>query len=132
LGWRSLVGFTKQKLQYSNPKRQEWGWIGEALCKANPAPCRSESSMLRTRTRLVTFRVTDDELEQLKTACERQGSRCLSDFARSTVLSRLVSSESVSNKMLDQERRILALEASMARLDGAAGGSNVEGAVSER
>jgi len=88
--------------------------------------------MLRTRTRLVTFRLTDDELERLKIACDRQGARCLSDFARSTMLSSLVSSESTSDKMLDQERRILALEASMSRLVNALAGSNVELAASER
>lgn len=88
--------------------------------------------MLRTRTRLVTFRLTDDELERLKIACDRQGARCLSDFARSTMLSSLINSESVSDKMLSLERRIIALEASMSRLVSAVAGSNVELASSER
>jgi hypothetical protein len=88
--------------------------------------------MLRTRTLLVTFRLTDDELERLKIACDRLGARCLSDFAHSTMLSSLVSSESTSEKMPDQERHILALEASMSRLVNALAGSNVEFAASER
>ena len=88
--------------------------------------------MLRTRTRLVTFRLTDDELERLKIACDRQGARCLSDFARSTMLNSLVCSESTSEKMPDQKRRILALEASMSRLVNALAGPNVELAASER
>jgi hypothetical protein len=88
--------------------------------------------MLRTRTRLVTFRLTDDELERLKIACARQGARCLSDFSRNTMLGNLVNSESMNEKMLDQERRILALEASMSRLVNALAGSNADLAVSER
>ena len=88
--------------------------------------------MLRTRTRLVTFRLTDDELERLKIACDRQGARCLSDFARSTMLSSLSNSESIGDKMLDLERRILAIEASMSRFVSALAGSNVELASSER
>jgi uncharacterized protein (DUF1778 family) len=88
--------------------------------------------MLRTRTRLVTFRLTDDELERLKVACDQQGARCLSDFARSTMLSSLISSESINDKVRDQERRILALEASMSRLVSALDGSNAELAASER
>jgi hypothetical protein len=88
--------------------------------------------MLRTRTRLVSFRLTDDELERLKTACDQQGARCLSDFARSTMLSSLVSSDSVNDSLRDQERRLFALEASMFRLVSALAGSNVELASSER
>lgn len=88
--------------------------------------------MLRTRTRLVTFRVTDDELDRLKIACDRQGARCLSDFARSAMLSILLNSESLSDKMVHLDRRIFALEASMSRLVDALAGSNVELAASER
>src|SRR5450759_4168274 len=42
--------------------------------------------MEKVRGRLVNFRVTDDEFEQLKTACDRQGARCLSAFARKIML----------------------------------------------
>src|ERR1017187_9362681 len=42
--------------------------------------------MSTARTRLVNFRVTDEEFERLKTASGRQGARCLSDFARGVML----------------------------------------------
>ena len=42
--------------------------------------------MEKVRGRLVNFRVTDDEFEQLKIACDRQGARCLSAFARKMML----------------------------------------------
>ena len=43
--------------------------------------------MQKVRSRLVNFRVTDDEFRQLKDASDRQGARCLSAFARKMVLS---------------------------------------------
>ena len=42
--------------------------------------------MLKTRDRLVNFRVTQDELDYLKVACAAKGARSVSDFARSAVL----------------------------------------------
>ena len=42
--------------------------------------------MDKIRNRLVNFRVTDEELERLKTASILKQSRCLSEFARSVVL----------------------------------------------
>jgi hypothetical protein len=38
------------------------------------------------RTRLVVFRVTQDEYDCLKKACSSQGARNISDFARSELL----------------------------------------------
>ena len=42
----------------------------------------------RPRTRLVNFRVSDDEYEILRTACVQRGARSISDFARLAVLGR--------------------------------------------
>ena len=42
--------------------------------------------MEKIRNRLVNFRVTDEELQRLKTASALKRSRCLSEFARSVVL----------------------------------------------
>ena len=42
--------------------------------------------MLKTRARLVNFRVTQEELDYLKRACAERGARSVSDFARSAVL----------------------------------------------
>ena len=46
-------------------------------------------SVLRPRNRLVNFRLSEDEFENLRQSCERFGARSISDFARSSVLSRL-------------------------------------------
>ena len=43
-------------------------------------------AVLKTRNRLVNFRLTQEELESLKMACLVTGSRNLSDFARGAVL----------------------------------------------
>jgi hypothetical protein len=41
---------------------------------------------MNVRTRLVNFRVTDEEYEQLQQAAARCGARSLSDYARQTLL----------------------------------------------
>lgn len=42
--------------------------------------------MNKNRTRLVSFRLTPDELENLRVACLLKGARNVSDFARGAVL----------------------------------------------
>jgi hypothetical protein len=44
-------------------------------------------SVLKRRSRLVTFRVSNEEFDQLKRICVSSGSRSISDFARTAVLS---------------------------------------------
>lgn len=67
--------------------------------------------MQKVRNHLVNFRVTDEELEQIKNACDRQGARCLSHFVRDLVLgSPHVDSENVVTKIAGLDRRITALE----------------------
>ena len=46
-------------------------------------------SVLRPRNRLVNFRLSEDEFEKLRDCCASFGARSISDFARSSVLSRL-------------------------------------------
>ena len=41
----------------------------------------------RPRTRLVNFRLSEDEFLKLKDTCARSGARSVSDYARSAVLS---------------------------------------------
>lgn len=41
----------------------------------------------RPRTRLVNFRLSEDEFLMLKDTCARSGARSVSDYARSAVLS---------------------------------------------
>ncbi len=83
--------------------------------------------MYRLRSRIVNFRVTDEEFEQLKIASNLQGSRCLSDFARSVMLTTagapLVPGGSpapVDSRLQSVEQRLAALESSVARLEDAA------------
>jgi hypothetical protein len=42
--------------------------------------------VLNPRTRLVNFRVSEDEFLYLKESCARSGARSISDYARSAVL----------------------------------------------
>ena len=42
--------------------------------------------MLKTRNRIVNFRVTEDEFTRLRTASMENGARCLSDYARTAIL----------------------------------------------
>ena len=43
-------------------------------------------SPFQRRTRTVIFRLTDNEYEQLKSACEKRGARTVSDYARTELL----------------------------------------------
>ena len=89
--------------------------------------------MQKVRTRLVNFRVTDEEFAQLKSACDRQGARCLSDFARNAMLtSPNLDPESFVSKFVVLERRIASLETSMSRLHSALAGVDGELSVSEK
>jgi hypothetical protein len=45
--------------------------------------------MLKTRNRIVNFRVTEDEFMRMRTASIDKGSRCLSDYARDAILKTL-------------------------------------------
>jgi hypothetical protein len=42
--------------------------------------------MLKTRNRIINFRVTEDEFTRLRTASVENGARCLSDYARNAIL----------------------------------------------
>jgi hypothetical protein len=74
--------------------------------------------MRQIRSRLVNFRVTDEELKQLKTASDRQGARCLSDFARSIMFG-----GTYDDRLLRMDHRLTGVEQSMARLVEALSGS---------
>jgi hypothetical protein len=73
--------------------------------------------MQNVRGKLVNFRVTDDEFNQLKMACDRHGARCLSAFARKMVLSTFnTDGENVADSLLALDRRLTTLEDSLSRL----------------
>jgi hypothetical protein len=72
--------------------------------------------------RLVNFRVTEAEYQQLRDACVTQGARCVSDFARQATLCRTQRSigeteaESAAQAPHDLIRGISELATSMTRL----------------
>lgn len=69
------------------------------------------------RGKLVNFRVSDAEFEQLKAASSRYGARCLSAFARKMVLSATEDSgQNLSERLTDLDRRLSTLEGSLGRL----------------
>ena len=73
--------------------------------------------MQKVRSRLVNFRVTDDEFQQLKDASDRHGARCLSAFARNMVLSAgAVEGGKQIDELASLGHRLSILEESMARL----------------
>jgi hypothetical protein len=65
--------------------------------------------------------VTDEELERLKTASDRQGARCLSDFARSIMFG-----GTYDDRLLSLDQRLTGVERSMARLVEAVSGSRLQ------
>jgi hypothetical protein len=80
--------------------------------------------MNKIRRRLVNFRVTDQEFERIKTASDRQGARCISEFARAVMLnggrpdtaSDSAESFNLNDKLLSFERRLAMLELYVSRL----------------
>ena len=88
--------------------------------------------MSKARTRLVNFRVTDEEFERLKSASGRQGSRCLSDFARSMMLGQPNCHSSADDeRLLSFDRRLTSLERSLSRLVDVLAGTPFQTAGSE-
>ena len=73
--------------------------------------------MPKLRGRLINFRVTDDEFEQLKTACDRNGASCLSAFARKVMLNAPdTANEELAGQVAVLERRLAVLEDSLSRI----------------
>ena len=88
--------------------------------------------MQKVRSRLINFRVTDEELEQLKTAATVQGSRCLSEFARLVMLGTATGAQERPDGKLSQfDRRLNVLEANVARLVDALASEKAAGRKSE-
>ncbi len=78
--------------------------------------------VIKPRTRLVNFRLTDDEYDHLIAACSLRGARSLSDFARSAVL-RLADPQTeavgyLQCRLTTLDERVLELEDRIKRLIG--------------
>ena len=81
--------------------------------------------MLKTRNRIINFRVTEDEFMRLRDASVERGCRCLSEFARIALLRSLESApeENTSapnghEKILTLELRVGLVELGLSRLEG--------------
>jgi hypothetical protein len=101
----------------------------------------SRSRMVRVRTRMLTFRVTEDEHERLQTASNACGARCLSDFLRQAALDALgrwavrnlaptgsgaaAPAPSSSQQLVSVEQRLSNLEAKISALIGSLGSQPV-------
>ena len=73
--------------------------------------------MPKPRGRFINFRVTDDELKQLKLACDQQGASCLSAFARTVILNvPIASGEDFGGRLAALDHRISLMELSLSRL----------------
>jgi hypothetical protein len=89
--------------------------------------------MVKARGRFVNFRVTDEEFEQLKVACDRHGAPCLSAFARQVILNAPnANGEDFADKLAALHRRLSVLEVSMSRLVNALAGSSADVSASEK
>jgi hypothetical protein len=91
--------------------------------------------MSKARTRLVNFRVTDEEFARLKSTSDQQGARCLSDFARAVIFGHPeihAPAGWYDERLVSFDRRLTALERSMSRLTDALANSQGEGAGSHR
>jgi hypothetical protein len=81
----------------------------------------------KVRSRLINFRVTDEELDQLRTAATVRGARCLSEFARLVMLGTAAGAqfpvvpESLDGRLSLLDQRLNVLEANVARLVDAFG-----------
>jgi hypothetical protein len=73
--------------------------------------------MYKIRSRLINFRVTDEEMELLKSASALNGSRCLSDFARSVMLSSAASPTGSRDREPPEEKRLLSMEQRLSQLE---------------
>ncbi len=69
---------------------------------------------LKTRNRLVNFRLTEEEYDRLAAVCSRRGSPSISDFARAAIL-RSVEFETATEALV--ERRLTAVDDRVSRLE---------------
>ena len=72
--------------------------------------------MYRLRSRIVNFRVTDEEFERLKTLSSANGARCLSDYARAVILGNAAGLACSESRIDAVEHRLSAVESDLAGL----------------
>jgi hypothetical protein len=67
--------------------------------------------VMKRRSRIVIFRLTDDEYEELKAACVHRGARNVSDFARTALL------QNIATEREDVTRKLSEIESGVHRLE---------------
>jgi hypothetical protein len=74
--------------------------------------------VFKPRNRLINFRLSEEEFEQLRTSCSLHGARSLSDFARNAVL-RVANGGDRSQPVSDAapDLRVVALDRKMQDLE---------------
>jgi hypothetical protein len=72
-------------------------------------------SVINPRNRLVNFRLSEAEFENLRTACQALGARSISDFARSAVLEKM--SQHVPGPADMSNQRVVQLDYKVAELE---------------
>lgn len=76
-------------------------------------------TFIKRRDRAVIFRLTQDEYDNLETACRRRGARTLSDYARSELLQAVERDESeVMRGLSDLRSRLERMEALLSSFFG--------------
>ena len=76
-------------------------------------------TFMKRRDRTVTFRLTQDEYDNLETASRRRDARTLSDYARSELLRALERDESeVLRELSDMRTRLERMEGLLSSLSG--------------
>ena len=75
------------------------------------------SSLQKSRTRLVNFRLTEEEFHRLKIAAALQGARCMSDFLRLLALGGVRTAGLVPQDNVNPDERLASLERRTAGLE---------------
>lgn len=73
------------------------------------------------RTRLVNFRLSEDEYQTLKEAAIKQGARSISDFARGAILTSVTASRAEAGGQMDLsglERKVSEIQHTVERISG--------------
>ncbi len=83
--------------------------------------------VFQPRTRLVNFRVSEDEFVRLKEGSLRAGARSISDFARAAVLTEVAAGPSLP--ILELSHRWTRLEQRLDAILGADAAEEMDGAV---
>jgi hypothetical protein len=76
--------------------------------------------VLKRRDRVVVFRLTQDEYEELKTVCTVRGARNISDFARSELLTAIEQERrpetQLHGRLSDVDQKLSNLESKIQRM----------------